>query len=380
MGGDQGDVDTVQHSFRFLTALIGLLVLAACTLPRGAAIQSEIVRSQNTDTASFVVVPIKPANIGQLRTWPATGWAGRYHWFSGTSGPKSNVIRAGDKVDLVIWDSQLNSLLIPASQKNVTMNNLVVSPSGTIFVPYIDEVRISGSSPDQARKMIETELDRVVPDAQVQLTLQSGPDNSVDAVRGFASPGAYPLPNRNYSVLSLIAAAGGISSDLENPLVRVIRAGKTYEIRADILFQRASSNVILRGGDKVIAQEDDRYFVALGATGSETIVPFSQEQITAIEALALLGGINDARANPKGILILRDYSAKHVRADGTGPSKQQVVFSIDLTSAEDIFAARKFHINPKDLVLATESPVNSVRTVFGLIGSAVGVGNALDNN
>ncbi|WP_299152576.1 polysaccharide biosynthesis/export family protein [uncultured Tateyamaria sp.] len=370
----------MQHSFRFLIALMGLLVLAACTLPRGAAIQSEVVRSQNTDTASFAVVPIKPANIAQLRTWPATGWAGHYHWFSGTSGPRSNVIRTGDKVDLVIWDSQVNSLLIPASQKNVTMKDLVVSPSGTIFVPYIDEVRISGSSPDQARRMIETELERVVPDAQVQLTLQSGPDNSVDAVRGFASPGSYPLPNRNYSLLSLIAAADGISSDLENPLVRVIRAGKTYEIRADILFQRASANVILRGGDKVIAQEDDRYFAALGATGSETIVPFSQEHMTAVEALALLGGINDARANPKGILILRDYSAKQVRADGTGPSKQQVVFSIDLTSAEDIFAARKFYINPKDLVLATESPVNSVRTVFGLIGSAVGVGNALDNN
>ncbi|MFL4469404.1 polysaccharide biosynthesis/export family protein [Tateyamaria armeniaca] len=363
-----------------LLALYLVLTLSACTLPRGAAIQSEVVRSQGDETATFSVVPVTPANITQLRTWPVTGWAGHYHWFSGTRGPKSNLIRPGDLIDLVIWDNQDSSLLTSLGANNVTLLGLRVSPSGTIFVPYVDEVSVGGATPEGARERIEDQLESVVPDAQVQLTVQAGPDNSVSAVRGFSKPGTYPMPNRDFSILNLISVAGGITDSLENPLVRVIRDNQSYDIRADTLFDRPSANVVLRGGDSVIVEEDDRYFVALGATGSEAVVPFNQEHITAIEALALLGGLNDTRANPKGILVLRDYPQKAVRSDGSGPPKAQVVFTIDLTSAEDIFAARKFQINPNDLVMATESPVGSVRTVFGLIGSAVGVSNALDGN
>ena len=365
---------------RFLAALICTALLGACSLPRGAAIESEIIRNQAQNDGSFSVVQIDRDTVDQVRTWPATGWAGHYHWFGRSPGPKSNVIRTGDTIDLVIWDNQENSLLTGTAQQNVALDGIIVSPSGTIFVPYIDDVRVAGSTPDAARRSIEEQLRQVIPDPQVQLSVTSGPDNSVDAVRGFGAPGTYPLPNRNYSILSLISVAGGISPDLENPLVRVVRGSQSFEIRADTLFERASANVILRGGDQIIVEEDERYFVALGATGNETIVPFTQESINAIEALALVNGINDTRANPKGILILRDYSRRDLRTDGTGPDNTQMVFAIDLTSADAIFAARKFEINPGDLVLATESAVSSVRTVFGLIGSVVGVSNSLSGD
>lgn len=366
--------------FRILFICVACVALTACTLPRGAAIQSEITRNQNADDAAFSVVPIGRDNISTLRKWPVTGWAGHYHWFADARGPKSNLIRTGDRIDLVIWDNQVNSLLTSPEQKSVEMNGLTVSPNGTIFVPYLNEVPVRGATPEAARDRIASDLELVVPDAQVQLSVMPGPDNSVDAVRGFANPGTYPLPNRNYTLLSLISAAGGISDSLQNPLVRIIREGKTYEIRADTLFERASTNVVLRGGDKVIVEEDERYFVALGATGAETIVPFNREHITAIEALALLGGISDARANPQGVLILREYRAKQLRSDGSGPEKEQVVFTIDLTSADGLFAANKFQVNPRDLVVATESPVNSVRTIFGLIGAAVGVSRAVSGD
>lgn len=366
---------------RFLLVLPLVLLLSACTLPRGAAIQSEVTRNANAEDATFSVVSVTRDSIDRLQAWPVTGWAGQYHWFSGTRGPKSNIIRAGDTVDLVIWDNQETSLLTASLQKNVTMSGLVVSPAGTIFVPYVDEVQIGGQTPETARETIASKLEMVVPAAQVQLALTSGPGNSVDAVGGFANPGTYPLPNRNYSLLSLISAAGGISPLLENPLVRVVRDGRDYEIRADTLFDRAATaNVVLRGGDKVLAEEDDRYFVALGATGSQTLVPFNKEYITAIEALALIGGLEASRANPKGVLILREYGAKQLRGDGTGPERQQVVFTIDLTSADGLFAARKFQINPDDLVLGTESPVNAARTILGLIGASVGVANAVNSD
>ena len=47
--------------------------------------------------------------------------------------------------------------------------------------------------------------------------------------------------------------------------------------------------------------------------------------------------------------------------------------------ADGLFAARKFEINPRDTVLATESPVNAARTILGLLGTAIGVSNSVSN-
>ena len=62
------------------------------------------------------------------------------------------MIRSGDKISLVIWDSQENSLLANAAQKAVEMPGLTVSSTGAIFVPYLDEVVVRGQTPDQAHQ------------------------------------------------------------------------------------------------------------------------------------------------------------------------------------------------------------------------------------
>lgn len=341
---------------------------------------NEILKEKESESPTFQVVEVTRGNVGALHKWPATGWRGGYHWLSGSRGPAGKIIRTGDVIDLVIWDSQENSLLTSPEQKMVEMKGLVVSPSGEIFVPYAQNMYVNGMSADAARAKIAEALAPIAPDAQVQVMHSSGQGNSADLVSGVAKPGTYPLEGRNVTILSLIAQGGGIASSLRNPLVRLIRGGKTYEVRADDLFANASKNVVMRGNDKVLVEEDKRYFTALGATGKEELVYFEKEQISALEAMSIIGGLSDNRANPKGVLVLRDYSARQLRSDGKGPAMQQVVFTFDLTTADGLFAARKFEINPRDTVLATESPVNAARTILGLLGSAVGLGTTINNN
>lgn len=370
----------LQNIVRWAVALALLAVLGACSLPRGAALQQEIVGARTDPEARFQVVPVSPENVGALADWPVTGWRGHYRWFAAGRGPVSPIIRAGDTITLTVWDSQETSLLTTADQRNAVLPDMTVSPSGTVFVPYVDEVDVRGLTPTEARARIQDAMTAIVPSAQVQLTHQPGRQNTVDAVRGVASPGSYPVPDRNYTILSLISEAGGISTDLRNPLVRVIRDGQTYEIRAETLLGDAGRNVLLRGGDKVIVDEDQRSFIALGATGREELVYFTQERLSTLEALAIVGGLSDNRADLNGVLILRQYGGDALRADGSGPEKQQVVFTFDLSSADGLFAARNFRVNPEDVVVATESPVTSARTILGLIGSGVGVRNALNND
>lgn len=356
-----------------------MITIGACTLPRGAALQSEVLNASTDAEATYQVVAVGPDNIETLQAWPQSGWHGHYHWLEARQGPTSPVIRSGDRITITIWDSQDPSLFTAVGQLNTILPEMTVSPGGQIFLPYVGSITVRGLTPDAARLRVQNELKAVAPSAQMQLAHVPGYQSTVDAVRGFAQPGTYPLPDRNFTILSLISQAGGISTTLRNPLVRLIRHNKTYEIRAKNLLEDAHRNIVLRGGDQIIVDEDDRTFVALGATGTEELVYFRQEHLTALEALAEVGGLAETRADLKGVLILREYSPKDVVFDASGPEKEQVVFTFDLTSADGLFAARKFRVNPDDVFIATESPVTSARTVLGLIGSVVGVGGAINN-
>lgn len=360
-----------------LSLVLAITVLAGCaTVPRGAAVQTEILQASAEPAADFAVYPVTRSFLDTLSRWPA-GDGARLSWIGASRGATDQIIRPGDSLVLRIWDRGDNSLLTAPEERVVDLPDVRVSPGGSVFVPYLGDVTVAGKSVDAARAAIQTAVEVIVPSAQIQLTLSEGRGNSVDLVGGVADPGSYPLPDRNYTVMNLIAAGGGVAQGLRNPQVRLVRAQQVHGISVDRLFANPALDTRLTGGDKIFIEEDARFFLSLGAAGREAEHPFPRDHLTAIEALAIMGGVNDARADPTGILVLRDYPASAVRANG--PSQRQVVFTLDLTTADGLFAARKFPIHHGDLVMATESPVTNLRTVLGLIGSAFGVVNAVEN-
>ena len=209
--------------------------------------------------------------------------------------------------------------------------------------------------------------------------MTEGRNNSVDLVSGVIQPGIYPMPDRNFTVMGLISAGGGISSTLNNPQIRLVRGGAIYGTSVDRLLNNPGLDTLLRGGDRVFVEEDSRYFLSFGATGQESLHIFPKDQISAMDAVSIMGGLQDNRADPKGLLILREYPGSAMQAGTRGPRQTRVVFSVDLTSADGLFSARRFQINPDDLVIAPESPINDVVTVSNVIGNFVGVFNATSN-
>ena len=353
---------------------VATLLSGCATLPRGAAVSGEILRARGDEAADFAVYPVTTEVLPLVAGWPQDGERPDGTWMPRQRGPASTVLRSGDRVDVAIWDTGENSLLTAPNQKVAQMPNMEVSPAGEIFIPYVGEVQVSNLTPQAARGEIQERLETVLPSAQVQLTLnRAGRSNSVDLVGGVARPGTVPLPDRDFTVLSLIGQGGGPERGLRNPQVRLVRDGQDYAVSLDRLYAEPGLDTTLRGGDQVILVEDDRYFLSLGAAGSERIVPFDKDTVSALDAMSMIGGLNDARGNPKGILILREYPPGAVRESAVGPDQSRVVFTLDLTTAEGLFAARNFLIRPGDLVLATESPVTSTETILGLFGRAFGV-------
>jgi polysaccharide biosynthesis/export protein len=141
-------------------------------------------------------------------------------------------------------------------------------------------------------------------------------------------------------------------------------------------------NVGVRGNDRIYVESDERYFLSLGATGTQAQHFFPQDRVTAIDALAIIGGLSESSADAKGILILRAYEAGDIRSDGTGPRHERTIFTIDLTSADGLFSAGEFRVQPGDLIYVTESPLIGTRNFLGLVAAIFGIGvqagNVLD--
>lgn len=357
-----------------ITALLLGLMVSACNTPRGAGFEAEVLAATSqtedgTDVYDFAVHEVTRATLPVLARWPSPNTSRSYSWINAAAQPASLLIAPGDTLEVVIWDAEENSLLTSPGQRVAQLQDVSVGSDGRIFIPFVGEMRVAGMAPGTARQRIEDELVGTVPSAQVQVRVAPGRSNTANLVSGVNRPGVYPLPDRNTSVLALIAEGGGVQNSLANPQVRLFRGRDVYGISIAKLFENPELDTVLRGGDRVIVEAEERSFLSLGATNSQSVHLFPQDHVTALDALAIIGGVAESRADPQGILVLRTYPARSLRSDGTGPEKDRVVFTLDLTSADGLFSAGQFHIAPGDLVYATESPLVAARSIVSLIGS-----------
>ncbi|MEQ9055529.1 MAG: polysaccharide biosynthesis/export family protein, partial [Roseovarius confluentis] len=204
----------MKKSIRFVFLALCLAALSACALPRGAAVQSEVLREQRSENPSFQLVEVTRALTPLLAKWPRSGVQSQYHWFGADHGPESTAIQTGDIVNIVVWDSEENSLLTGLDGTAAEIPPQTVTANGRIFLPYVGEVSVRGLTPSSARARLQSQFEQIQPSVQVQLSVIPGRNNSVDMVGGVGSPGRVPLESRNTKLLSVIALAGGVNSSL----------------------------------------------------------------------------------------------------------------------------------------------------------------------
>jgi len=364
---------------RSLAFVVFAALLTGCALPQGAGEERQVLRGQEDPAATFAVQPVTRETLPALKSWPNSHPTANLGWIKHSATSPDPLIQTGDTLDLAVWDNDDTSLLSSPAQKVIQLPGLKVSSKGTVFLPYADEVYVAKMTPDEARQAIQSKLLSIIPTAQVQLHFSSGSGNSVDLVSGMPNPGKVPLADRSTTLTSVLAVGGGIPNTLVNPQINLSRGGKLYRIPADTLLSHPELDTTMRGGDKVFIEPDRRYFLSLGAAGKEALINFPHDRVTALDAMSLIGGLQQTVADPKGILVLRDYPSSAVRSDGKGPSRDRMVFALDLTKADGLFSAGEFTIEDRDLVLVTQSTLVNTRTIFSLIGSIFNLTNSADN-
>ncbi|MGV8985763.1 MAG: polysaccharide biosynthesis/export family protein [Cypionkella sp.] len=361
----------------FATVLSGL---NACSPPQDVADVKQVIKGVNDPQSTFAVQFVTRNTLSMIAEWPDSHPAANRQWISHQQTPPDPQIKTGDKLSLAVWDNDDSSLLSSPGQKVIQLPDLRVSSAGTIFMPYIDEVYVARMTPSEARKAIQAKLLAIIPSAQVQLNFASGSQNSVQVISGLPNPGTVPLADRNTTLTTVLAQSGGIPVAMVNPQVNLQRDGKLYRVGADTLLNHPEMDTTLRGGDKIFVQPDERYFLSLGAAGREAMINFPRNNITTLDAMSLVGGLDAGTADPKGILVLRDYPQSAVRSDTKrGPPKNRMIFSFNLTTADGLFSAGAFPIEDRDLVLVTQSPLVNARTVLNFVTGFMGAGRNFYN-
>ncbi|MCF8516709.1 MAG: polysaccharide biosynthesis/export family protein [Rhodobacteraceae bacterium] len=212
------------------------------------------MRESASEDATYSVVQVTQANLVAVSAWPATGKNIALNWPGKAQSQGSRSLRPGDTVNLTIWDSQPNSLMTASEQSAVPMNGLVISPEGTIFVPYIDEVKIIGMSPEQARS-----------DIQARLAVVPGDQNIIELVSGVQRLRRYPVASHGITIMSALAEGGGIPDGLSNPLIRLQGGGQSFAALAKDIYANPERDILLRGGgNRIDVEFDPRSFIILG--------------------------------------------------------------------------------------------------------------------
>lgn len=359
-------------------AMVALVAaVAACGLPRPGPNKSEIFKAAKDKEGDAFVVPVDARVARATSMTPALGF-GRAFQGAGMIG--SDTIAAGDRVSVTVFENVKDDPLLGNTGQRVSvLQEVQVDGQGYIFMPYAGRIEAAGQTPDELRQTITGKLDTQTPDPQVTVQRVAGDGSTVTVSGAVGAQGVYSIERPTRTLSAMIARAGGISIEPEAALIRVSRGGQSGQIWLQDLYANPGLDIALRPGDKVVVERDTRAFTALGAMGSQSRVQFETQTVTAIEAIAGVGGLNTNTADPTGVFVFRNESANVAnavlgRSDLQGP--QRMVYVLNLTEPMGVFEARDFMIRDGDTVYVTEAPfVQWQKTLSALTGASGAVNN-----
>ena len=358
-----------------LCALVGSV--AACGLPRSGPNKREIFAGSVQKQGDAFIVAVNDRVTRATAVRPSLGFSAKFRK-AGVVG--SDTIRPGDTLGLTIYENVDDGLLAGQGVNASVLDEVQVDGSGYIFIPYAGRIRAAGNSPEALRQIITEKLDAQTPDPQVVVRRLSGDGATVSIVGGVATQGVLPITRPTRTLSAMLASAGGVMIEPEIAQVTVIRGKERGQIWFQDLYENPEMDIALRPGDRILVEEDSRAFTALGATGAQTRMPFTAQTLSAIEAIAQVGGLSSSLADPTGVFVFRNEPAEIANAvlgRGDLVGDQRVAYVLDLTEPNGMFMARDFVIRDGDTVYVTEAPFVQWSKTLGAITGSVSTADSL---
>ena len=361
-------------------AMLGALALfAGCGLPKVGPNKQQIFAGSVEREGDAFVVAVNDRVTRATAVVPALGFSDQ---LSSASVLTSDTIRPGDVLGLTIWENVDDGLLSGEVSSSTALEEVQVDGSGYIFVPYAGRLRAAGNTPEQLRNAITEKLEDQTPDPQVEVRRLAGDGATVSLSGAIGAQGVYAIERPTRTLAAMLSRAGGLTIQPEIAQVTVIRGKDSSTIWFEDLFENPKLDIALRGGDKILVEGDTRTFTALGATAAQARVPFESQDLSALEAIAQVGGLVSTASDPTGVFIFRNEAAEisnQVLGRDDLIGAQRMVYVLNLTQPNGLFVARDFVIRDGDTLYVTEAPYSQwTKTLSLLINPATQVASSAD--
>ncbi|WP_237400376.1 polysaccharide biosynthesis/export family protein [Rhodovulum sulfidophilum] len=312
----------------------------------------QVIRLDSSNIASFS----QPARPPQPTTLPpARDWDYR--------------IGEGDVLSVVVFDHP--ELTLPLGDERGALDfGFRVQSDGTFFYPFIGQVAARGRRPEEVRADLTRQLADYISDPQLEVRVTGFNSQRVVVAGEVGTPNRQPLTTIPLTLIEAVNAAGGLTELADAERVTVQRGGRLYRVDLDGFLTAgiARNNPLLIAGDTVAVprrRAEEAYI--LGEVDTPSPVDLSQEPITLTQAVARSGGIDELRADARGLFVFRG------RKDGI------TVFQLDVSSPGGMLLGTRFLLAPRDVVYITRSPLQRWNdTITGILPTVRTVGQIDD--
>ena len=222
--------------------------------------------------------------------------------------PKNYILSAGDELLINVWgDSELNL-------------KLKVSPEGTILIPNLGPVSVSGLTIETAENRIRQELGRIMSTLSgdtdgantfVSVSLSQIRSIKVNIVGEVVAPGTYTLPSFA-TLFNALYAAGGVNEIGSLRGIKVYRNSKEVaklDVYDYLLNGKYNTNIRLEENDMVIVAPYDQLAVVRGKVKRNRIFEMKKGE-TLSQLLNMAGGFT-GDAYKKDVRIKRKADSRY---------------------------------------------------------------------
>ena len=255
----------------------------------------------------------------------------------------------GDVLSIIVWDHP--ELTAPfGSFNNAREQGNVVRDDGTIYYPFVGSVMAEGRTVAELRAELAEKLASYIESPQLEVRIADYRSQRFFMAGSVEQPGTFPITDVPITLVEAINLAGGLTDNADVFDVRLTRDEETAVTPLyNILYEGdLTANVRLQHGDVVhVAPNELRQVFVLGEVVKPQTLPMTNRPLSLTQALSNAGGIQEARADGRGVYVIRQSEYDDVID----------VFQLDVSEAWALALGDQFMLQQRDVVYVTAAPI-----------------------
>lgn len=367
---------------------MALAVSGCAALPASGPSTGQITRSADAGAAAASGIVIVDVSDQIARELLAADRPVPFSESLGEGQAIGSVIGRGDVLDIAIWEAPPAALFGAASRgtqlsasdstgRGSSLPEQMVDSDGQITIPFAGRVFAAGRTPQAIAADITRRLTGKAHQPQVIVRLVRNAAANVTVVGDVVSSSRVPLTARGERVLDILATAGGVRQPVGKMTIQITRGSNVASLPLEQVISDPRQNVRLQPDDVLTLLYQPFSFTALGAVGRSQELQFEATGLTLAQALGRVSGLDDGRANAKGVFIFRlerpESLPQSERSRGklTPDGKIPVIYRVNLKDPSTFFVAQSFAVHDKDVLYVSNAPLADFQKFLGAIFSTV---------